>query len=157
MLTVVVLAINKATAALPFTREQVFDLAADIESYPEFLSGWISARIQRRESNIYYVEQVVGVGPFRLRFTSKAVLNRPERIEVTSTQAPFRLFSLSWLIAVVPSAGCRLSVVANIELRSRMMQRIVNQFLPATVDDVVGAFEARAHRVYAGAGAVGRG
>ncbi len=148
MLTDVVFRINKATATLPFTREQVFDLAADIERYPEFLSGWVSARIQRRESNICYVEQVVGLGPFRLQFISKAMLNRPERIEVTSTEAPFRLFSLSWLIAAAPSAGCRLSVVANIELRSRMLQRLVNQFLPATVDDVVSAFETRAHRVY---------
>lgn len=156
MLTVVVFAINQATATLPFTREQVFDLAADIERYPEFLSGWVSARIQRRESNICYVEQIVGLGPVRVQFMSKAVLNRPDRIEVTSTEAPFRLFSLSWLIAEAPSAGCRLSVVANIELRSRMMQRIMNQLLPPAVDDVIRAFEARAHRIYADAGAARR-
>jgi coenzyme Q-binding protein COQ10 len=153
----VISVINKSTPPLPYTCEQAFDLAADIERYPEFLRGWVSARIQRRESNIWYVEQVVGLGPFRWQFISKAVLHRPERIEVTSTESPFRLFSLSWLIAAMPSAGCRVSVVASLELQSRIMQRIVNQLLPAAVDDIISAFEARAHRVYGAAGAARQG
>ncbi len=147
--------ITRTSRLLPFRCEQAFDLAADIERYPEFLRGWIAARIQSRESNRCCVDQVVGLGPFRWQFMSKAVLNRPERIDVTSTEAPFRLFSLSWLIAAEPSAGCRLSAIAYIELRSRMMQHIVNQLLPTAVDDAVHAFEARAHRVYAAAGASG--
>ncbi len=151
MLMTVICAINKSSATLPYSCEQAFDLAADIERYPEFLSGWVSARILRRESDICHVEQVVGLGPFRLQFTSKAVLRRPERIEVTSTQAPFRLFSLCWLIAAVPPAGCRVGVAVHVELESRIMQRIANEVLPAAVDDLVAAFEARAHRVYAGA------
>ena len=141
--------IERSSGTLPFSCEQVFDLAADIERYPEFLSGWISARIQKRESDICYVDQVVGLGPIRLQFTSTAVLHRPERIEVASTEAPFRQFSLSWSVAAVPPGGCRVSVAAEVELRSRMMQHIVDQILPAAVDDVITAFEARARRLYA--------
>jgi coenzyme Q-binding protein COQ10 len=140
--------IERASGTLPFSCEQVFDLAADIERYPEFLGGWISARIRKREPDICYVDQVVGLGPIRLQFTSKAVLNRPESIEVTSTEPPFRRFRLSWLVAAVPPAGCRIRVAAEMELQSRMMQHIVNQILPAAVDDVITAFEARAHRLY---------
>lgn len=141
--------IKKASGDLPFSCEQVFDLAADIERYPEFLKGWISARIQKRESNICYVDQVVGLGPVRLQFTSKAVLYRPERIEVTSTEAPFRQFRMTWLVAAASPAGCRVSVATEIELQSGIMQHIVNKILPAAVDDVITAFEARARRLYA--------
>ena len=148
--------INKSGDTLPFSCAQAFDLAADIERYPEFLKGWVSARILRREGNICHVEQVVGLGPLRWQFTSTAVLKRPQRIEVTSTEAPFRLFSLCWLIAAVPG-GCRISVTASVELKSAVVQRIVNQFLPAAVDDVITAFEARAQCVYARPGAAERG
>jgi coenzyme Q-binding protein COQ10 len=140
--------IEQVTRTLHCSCEQAFDIAADIERYPDFLTGWISARIQKRESNICYVEQVVGLGPIRLQFTSKAVLHRPERIEVTSAEAPFRHFRLSWQVTAVPPAGCRVSVAAEAKLQSRMMQRIVNQLLPAAVDDVITAFEARARRLY---------
>jgi hypothetical protein len=63
----------------------VFDLAADIECYPQYLTGYISARIQRRDSNLCYVEQVVGFGPIRLQFASIAALHRPERIDVAAS------------------------------------------------------------------------
>ena len=140
--------IETAVRLLPFNREQVFDLAADIERYPDFLRGWISARILKREANICYVDQVLGIGPVRVQFSSEAVLRRPERIDVTSSDAPFRRFSLSWLVEAGPSAGCRVSVVADLELRSRFLQQVVDRVLPATVVDIIEAFEARARGLY---------
>jgi coenzyme Q-binding protein COQ10 len=71
----------RAGTILPFGCEQVFALAADIERYPEFLSGWISARIMQRETTICHVDQEVRFGPIRLLFRSTAVLDRPRRID----------------------------------------------------------------------------
>jgi coenzyme Q-binding protein COQ10 len=105
----------------------VFDLAADIESYPQFLTGWISARIQKREFNLCYVEQVVGFDPVRLQFASIAALHRPERIDVTSTDASFRRFSLSWLIVPARPSGFSIGIAIEIELQSAPLQQIVNQ------------------------------
>jgi coenzyme Q-binding protein COQ10 len=142
--------VRRVGRTLPFDCEQVFDLAADIECYPQYLTGWVSARIQKRESNLCYVEQVVGFGPARLQFASIAALHRPERIDVTSTDTSFRHFSLSWLIVPARPSGCCISIEIEIELKSRLLQRIVNPLLPGAVDDIIAAFEARAHRLYAG-------
>jgi coenzyme Q-binding protein COQ10 len=140
--------IEKLGAALPFTCEQVFDLAADIERYPEFLPWWVSAQIRRRDANICYVEQVMGLGPIRLRFESKAVMYRPRRIEITSADAQFRMCDFSWVIAATSFRGCRISIAAEIELRSVALQTIVNHILPASIDEIVRAFDARAHTLY---------
>jgi coenzyme Q-binding protein COQ10 len=142
--------IRRVGRTLPFDCEQVFDLAADIESYPQYLTGWVSARIQKRESNLCYVEQVVGFGPARLQFASIAALHRPERIDVTSADASFRHFSLSWLIIPARPSGCCISIAVEVELRSRLLQQIVKQLLSSAVDDIITSFEARAHRIYAG-------
>ncbi|MEJ1963624.1 MAG: type II toxin-antitoxin system RatA family toxin [Gammaproteobacteria bacterium] len=141
--------IDKVSGTLPYSCEQIFDLAADIERYPEFLQGWISARIQRRESDTCYVDQVLGFGPVHLEFASKAVLHRPERIDVSSTDPPFRQYSLSWRIEPVPG-GCRISITADFQMRSMLSQLAVNQALPAAVDRIIAAFEARAHALYGG-------
>jgi coenzyme Q-binding protein COQ10 len=141
--------IKRVGRTLPFDCGQVFDLAADIESYPQYFTGWVSARIQKRESNLCYVEQVVGFGPVRLRFASIAALYRPERIDVTSTDPSFRHFSLSWLIVPARPSGCCISIAIEIELQSRLLQQIVNRLLPGAVDDIIAAFEARAHRICA--------
>jgi coenzyme Q-binding protein COQ10 len=140
--------IEKVGATLPFSCEQMFDIAADIERYPDFLSWWISARISRRDADVCYVTQVVGAGPIRLAFDSKAVLQRPSRIDVTSTDAPFRQYALSWIVSPLPVAGCRISVAAEIELQSKLLQRVLNGLLPGVVADIVSAFDARAHGLY---------
>jgi len=140
--------IEKASLLLPFSCEQVFDLAADIERYPDFLKWWISAHIRKRESNVWYVDQVMGVGPIRVQFESKAVLRRPKRIDVTSTDQPFRKYALTWLIAATESTGCRLSILAEFELQSGFLQHVVDRLLPSAIDDVMAAFEARAHALY---------
>lgn len=122
----------------------LFDLAADVERYPEFLPWWIAARVLRRDGKVYYTDQILGLGPLRVRFVSKAVLHRPRRIDVTSDKPPFRRFALTWIFEPIAGAGCRVSVVATLALRSRLLQRVVDQLLPVAVSGIITAFEARA-------------
>jgi coenzyme Q-binding protein COQ10 len=139
----------RASGILPYSPAQMFDLAADIERYPEFLTGWVSARIRDREGNTCHVDQVVGFGPVRLKFASTAVLQPSRRIDVSSTDTRFRKYSLSWLIEEAPTRGCQVSVAVDLELKSGLLQRVVSRLLPAAVDDIVAAFRARAHALYA--------
>lgn len=139
----------KAGTTLPFTCEQVFDIAADIERYPEFLPWWISSRIRQREGDVCHVEQVVGFGPMRLQFESKAILNRPHGLEVSSRDPPFRNFNLSWLVEDLPGSACRISVAAEVELTSAFLQHAMNAALPVMIDEVVQAFAARARGLIA--------
>jgi len=129
--------------------ERLFDIAADVERYPEFLRWWIAARVERREVNAYYTEQVLGLGPLRVRFSSKTILERPARIEVISHEPPFRRFGLIWAFTPEPSAGCRVSLAAELELHSGLLQRLVAAVLPGAVADIVAAFEARTRELEA--------
>ena len=140
--------IDRVSRWLPFTCEQIFDLAADVERYPEFLPGWMSARVGMREGEVLHVEQVIGVGPVRLRFESRTVLHRPERIDVTSCDRLFRRYNLTWLFAPGPAGSCNLSVTVDLELRSWLLQQVVDRVLQPSIEGAVDAFEARANRLY---------
>ena len=50
---------RKVERSLPYSAEQMFDLAADVERYPEFLRWWITARIRQRRGEIFYTDQVL--------------------------------------------------------------------------------------------------
>jgi coenzyme Q-binding protein COQ10 len=140
--------IEQVGRALPFSCEQVFDLAADIERYPQFLPWWQAATIQRREDNIRDVQQVMGIGAVRVPFASRAVLQRPERLDITSSDPYFREFSLTLQVVPVPPSGCQLSVSAHVQLRSIWLQKILQRVLAGSVNDIIAAFEARAHALY---------
>lgn len=139
--------IDRVSASLPYSVEQVFDLAADIERYPEFLKGWVSVQVLQRGGDRCTVEQRLRLGPIRLRFISQATLKRPERIEVSSSEAPFRRFLLCWAIEPHPS-GSRICVTADCQMRSLLLEHAVNALLPLAVDDIIDSFAARARTLY---------
>jgi coenzyme Q-binding protein COQ10 len=135
--------------ALSHTPEQLFDLAADVERYPEFLPWWVAARVRKRDGDVYYTDQVVRFGMVRERFGSKTVLRRPERIDVTSTDRPFRDFRLTWLFEPLPEQGCRVTLSLELELRSPLLQDLVGWAMIRMTGSLMSAFEARARRLYA--------
>ncbi len=143
-----VMSSHEVHCVLVYTPEQLFDLAADVERYPEFLPWWVAVRIRKREANIYYTDQVVGFGVVRQRFDSKTVLRRPERIDVTSSDRMFRKFHLTWLFDPLPDNGCRVALVVDLELRWKLAQDLFGRAILRTVGSIMSAFEARAHRLY---------
>jgi coenzyme Q-binding protein COQ10 len=139
---------------LAYSPEQLFDLAADVERYPEFLRWWIAVRIRKREGEAYYTDQILGFGPIRIRFDSRTALHRPRRIDVTSDRPPFREFKLAWTFEPRPGGCCRAGLAAELRFRSFLMQQIVGQILPTAIDDIITAFEARARLLYGNAGPI---
>ena len=134
---------------LLYSPEQLFDLAADVERYPEFLPGWVAARILHREGNVYYTEQILGVGTFRQRFRSETFLQRPERIIVTSTDRVMQDFEMEWTFESWSDNGCRVTARVRLELRSKVAQALFDRLISRSVGSIMQAFEARAHRMLA--------
>ena len=60
-----------------YTTDQLFELVADVEKYPEFLPWILSSRILRREPNVVWVDMTLGIGPLQQRFTSQGVPTNP--------------------------------------------------------------------------------
>ena len=134
---------------LPYTAEQLFDLAADVESYPEYLPWWKSARIRKRNYDGYQTDQVIGLGPFRVEFGSRTILQRPGRIDVTSTDFPFRQFRITWTFDPQPGPACKVTARSEFEFRLSALQGFYDRVLPNVVGDIMAAFERRAARLYA--------
>jgi coenzyme Q-binding protein COQ10 len=84
-LHVEVMSTHRFRCSLPYTQDQLFDLAADVESYPEFVPWWVAARVWKREHNVYYTDQIIRLAMVRKHFRSKTIFHPPTRIDVTST------------------------------------------------------------------------
>lgn len=131
---------------LPFQPEPLFDLAADVERYPEFLPWWLSATILRREGNVYYTEQVVGLGPVRQRFGTMTVLQRPTEIVVSSVESVFEMFDLTWRFEPLqPAKNCTVSLTGEIRLRAPLLRSTLNAVVARSAGSILSAFEERAH------------
>lgn len=140
---------------LPYSPEQLFDLVADVERYPDFLPWCVGARIRAREGDAIHADLVIGFKLFRERFTSKVTLNRPDRIDVAYAEGPFRYLNNHWLFAPTPDGGCEIDFYVDFEFRSRLLQRMIGALFNEAVRRMVAAFEARAEALYGSADSAG--
>ncbi|MEQ8334009.1 type II toxin-antitoxin system RatA family toxin [Nisaea sp.] len=133
---------------VPFSPEQLFDLIADVQRYPEFLPWCVGARIRKRDGDTIFADLVIGYKLFRERFTSKVTLSRDRnRIDVEYTDGPFKYLNNHWVFEPHPK-GCLIDFYVDFEFRSKMLQKIIEVFFNEAVRRMVGAFEARAHELY---------
>jgi coenzyme Q-binding protein COQ10 len=138
---------------LPYSAEQLFALVADVERYPEFLPWCLAARIRERKENIITADLLIGFKMVRERFTSRVVLDRPKRIDVSYAEGPFRYLNNHWTFLPQDDGSCVIDFYVDFEFRSRMLQRIIGMLFNEAVRRMVGAFEARARQLYGAAGA----
>ena len=133
---------------LPYTQEQLFDLVGDIERYPEFLPWCVGARIRERKDNEILGDLLIGYKMVRERFTSRVVLSRPDRIDVSYSEGPFKYLNNHWLFLPQSDGKCLIDFYVDFEFRSKMLQKIMEMFFNEAVKRMVGAFETRAHQLY---------
>ena len=138
---------HKERRVLPHTPDQLFDLVADIERYPEFLPWCRGARISRREGNVVIADLVIGFKIYRETYTSRVTLNSPDSIDVAYEKGPFRHLSNNWRFLPHPD-GSEIDFYLDFEFRSRVLQAAMGMLFEEAVRRMVTAFTRRADAVY---------
>jgi len=134
---------------LPHRPEAIFDLVADVESYPEFLPWCTATRILERGENHMVAEMAVGYKSIRERYKSDVKLDRAAMtIEVTAIDGPFKHLSNHWCFENADSDHCKVHFHIEFEFGSWILQQIIGAFFEDVVAKMVSAFETRADQVY---------
>ena len=138
---------------VPYSAQQMYDLVADVASYPEFLPWTAAARIKSRVSvdggEVMEADLVISFKVFRERFTSRVSLfPQAFRIDTEYVDGPFRRMKSSWRFADQPG-GCLVKFDVDFEFRNAILQAIIGVVFNEAMTRVVRAFERRAAELYA--------
>ncbi len=133
---------------MPYTPEQMFDLVAGVDRYPEFLPWCIASRITKREGNIFFADLVIGYKMVRERFTSRVTALRPDHIHVEYLSGPMKYLSNHWRFLPEPDGGCLIDFFVEFEFKNPIIRKLMEVFFNEAVRRMVAAFEARAKELY---------
>jgi coenzyme Q-binding protein COQ10 len=134
---------------LPYSPEQMYALVADVASYPQFLPWCVGATILEQSSEHIEAELIVGNGLLREAFTSHVTLAPHHTIEARYTEGPFRYLHNQWKFSPEPeSQGCVVDFEVDFELKSSLLQQVMNSLFTHAVHKMVHAFEMRAKVLY---------
>lgn len=133
---------------MPYTAQQLFDLVADVEKYPQFLPWALSCTIIRQIDNVIYADLAIGFKVFREKFTSKVTLNGPERIDVEYLDGPFKYLNNHWIFTDLGDGTAQIDFFVDFEFRSKILQAVIGTLFNEAVKLMVAAFERRAKQLY---------
>jgi len=132
---------------MAYRPEQLFDLVADVDSYPQFLPWCVAAKVTSRTPTELHADLTIGFGPFRESFTSRVTLERPHRIRVSYERGPFRYLNNQWVFIPDPG-GTQVDFWVDFEFRSKLLQKAIGVVFNEAVKRMVSAFLKRARDVY---------
>jgi coenzyme Q-binding protein COQ10 len=134
--------------------EQMFDLVADLESYPQFVPLCVRLKLRRRvpgpdDTEILISEMEVGYKAIRETMTTRVVLNRVTRhIDVTYVNGPFHHLENRWTFIEAGDGACRVEFFIAYEFRSRMLAALMGAMFDTAFRKFSSAFEARADQIF---------
>lgn len=137
----------RETRAMPYTAEQMFDLVADVDRYPEFLPWVIATRIKSDSETEMVADMLVGFKALKEKFTSRVVKSRPGELRVTYIDGPLRDLDNAWRFRNV-EGGCEIDFAVDFAFRNPLFEKIAGQYFDRAFRKMVAAFEERAGELY---------
>ena len=143
---------HSETKFLPYTTQQMYDLVADVGSYPQFLPWCAAARIRREvargDAVVMDADLVISFKVFRERFGSRVTLwPEAKKIDTEYIDGPFRYMKSNWSFAEA-EGGCEVHFFVDFEFRNAILQGIIGVVFNEAMQRIVRAFERRARELY---------
>ncbi len=143
---------HSETRKLPYGAQQMYDLVADVGSYPQFLPWCAAARIRsvtpEGEAQVMSADLVISFKVFREKFGSRVTL-WPEQMKIDTEylDGPFRYMISNWAFRDTED-GCEVDFHVDFEFKNAVLQGIIGVVFNEAMQRIVRAFERRAHELY---------
>lgn len=143
---------HSETKRLPHTAQQMYDLVADVEKYPQFLPWCVAARINSispgPDRSVMEADLVISFKVFRERFASRVTLFPHERkIDTEYVDGPFKYMHSTWAFHDRPD-GCDVDFFVDFEFKNAILQSVVGLVFNDAMLRIVRAFERRAAELH---------
>lgn len=143
---------------MPYSAQQMYDLVADVASYPEFLPWTAAARIRSRtdfgDHELMEADLVISFKVFRERFGSRVTLwPSLHRIDTEYLDGPFKYLKSYWHFEDLGGGRCEVDFFVDFEFKNRVLQGVIGAVFNEAMQRIVRAFESRAEALYGRPGA----
>jgi coenzyme Q-binding protein COQ10 len=135
--------------------EEMFDLVADVERYPDFvpLCKGLKVRSRKPEADgreTLVADMTVGYKLIRETFTSRVTLDKPHlKVVVHYVDGPFSRLENVWTFKdETEGEGSRVGFFIDYEFRSRTLGALMGSMFDVAFRKFASAFERRADVVY---------
>jgi ribosome-associated toxin RatA of RatAB toxin-antitoxin module len=138
------------SALVGYSATQMFDLVADMSSYPKFLPWCVRAEIVSREEHEFCGRMEVARAGIHQTFTTCNRFVPGERMELQLADGPFRKLTGAWTFRTLREDACKVELQLDFEFSGRLIDKAFGKVFHQIANTLVDAFCKRAEQVYGG-------
>ena len=128
--------------------QRMFDLVADVPSYPDFMPWCAGARMEQQSSDCVQASIDIHFAGVRSGFTTLNHHHPVERIEMQFVEGPFSALSGTWLFAALSADACKVQFSLDYAFAGGLVGRVIAPVFDVIAASFVDAFSARAEALY---------
>ena len=137
------------SALVPYSCEQMFDVANDAARYPEFLPWCAAAEVFSETESEMVACLELTKGGLHKSFTTRNTKYRPDSIDIQLEEGPFHELTGKWTFKALGTQGCKVTLELAFEFSGGLIDSAVARFFSQGADRIVDAFCDRADHLYA--------
>ena len=139
--------INKSLL-LGYSAQQMFDLIADVERYPEFIPWCSGATLMSKTDRELVAELSLSKGGIKQKFATRNQMDAPRRMSIKLENGPFKYLNGVWRFEPMGDSACQVSLEMDFEIAGRLLSMAFSPVFQQATNMLVDAFEKRAKQVY---------
>lgn len=134
---------------VPHLADRMFDLVADLESYPRFIPN-CSAMIVKKDfgapGDVRFAKMTIRFGPVTQAYTSRVTLDREARtIAAKAVDGPFAYLSSQWTLEP-EGQGTRVRFDIDFKISNPLIAAVAEPAFAAKQEEIINAFVEEADR-----------
>ncbi|MFQ5995505.1 MAG: type II toxin-antitoxin system RatA family toxin [Acidiferrobacterales bacterium] len=138
----------KRSALVPYSAQEMYDLVADVKSYPQFLPWCGGARIISQNDDEMIASIDIDFHRIRKSFTTRNRLQQGKLMEVRLIEGPFKQLQGLWQFYALDSRHSKISLDLEFDFASRVLSLTLGPVFANIANSLVGSFTKRALELY---------
>lgn len=131
-----------------YAAEDLYAMVADVRNYPSFVPGTLAAKVLEEGEGYMRAELSIGGGLMKTSYTSKVLLDPPNRIDVVYEEGPFKNLESYWIFRKLGDQETEVEFFIDFTLKSRLFQKAMEGMFQEGIKDLMEAFEKRARELF---------
>jgi coenzyme Q-binding protein COQ10 len=138
------------SAIVPYSASRMFELVADIPSYPQFLPWCGGARIVSAQGDEVIAAIDIAYGSVHKTFSTRNLMQRHKMLEMRLIEGPFSHLQGFWRFDALDEDACKISLDLQFEVANKLAGLVLTPVFSNIANQLVDSFHRRAIDLYGG-------
>lgn len=142
------------SSLLPYSARQMYDVIADVQSYPSFLNWCHGSEIVSKVDDEVIAKLLISYGALKFDFTTRNLMVENQSVNISLVEGPFSLLRGKWQLLSLSESACKVSLEMDFDFESPIMQKLFGRVFQNVIAAQLDAFQKRAEQLYADSSSV---